>query len=59
MKYRIRVEERRPNPRPDYPYNTTDVDLLDMEIALDSFDFKRLLALLMDMMPASPPIPKE
>ena len=55
MKYRINVSERRPSPTEDYPARTTDWELLDMEIELESFDFKRLLALLMDMMPASPP----
>ena len=56
MIYRIEVSERRSIPtRAGEPDNTRDYELLDMEIELESFDFKRLLALLMDMMPASPP----
>ena len=47
MIYKITVSERRPEPTKEYPR-----ELLDMEIELESFDFKRLLALLMDMMPA-------
>ena len=47
MIYRIEVSERRPEPTKEYPR-----ELLSMEIELESFDFKRLFALLMDMIPA-------
>ena len=49
--YRLTVEERRPTPVKDYPERTTDYELLDIEVTLQAFDFRRLLNLLMDMMP--------
>ena len=49
--YRIHIEERRPLPEKDYPHRTADFTLLDMEVALESFDFGKLLAMVLDMLP--------
>jgi len=47
--YKLRVVERRATPRPDYPDRTEDYSLLEMEIVLEAFDFRKLLALLLEM----------
>ena len=48
--YKLRVSERRAVPHPNYPERTEDYSLLDMEVVLEAFDFRKLLALLLEML---------